>query len=321
MSREVERRHVTVPIELREVAGKKVLSGYAALYNSLSEDLGGFVERIMPGAFDRALKEGQEVIARAEHDTRLLLGRRSNGTLRLSTDGKGLKYEVDIPDTQAGRDVAVLVARGDVRGSSFAFSIPDPQKGQRWTTEENQPLRELIDLDLVDVATTALPAYPETSVSARALEHAAEMRREAAADGLRAVLLGEADDEAKRRATWRVLARVTQEQREASWEDRIDALYVALAQKLGDRWIEGNWWTIEAMFDDRVIVERFEGIAKYYQYPVTYEADGAPVLGEPVEVEVNYTPVGGGGARSEEEPEDDFEGKAEIEKLRREIGA
>jgi HK97 family phage prohead protease len=176
--RDIERRAVLSTIELREAGGKRTLAGFAALYDSPSSDLGGFVEIIRPGAFSRAVREGQEVLARSEHDTRLLLGRRSNGTLRLFDDPKGLKYEVDVPDTQAGRDMATLVARGDVRGSSFAFTIPDPVGGQRWTvTEDGQALRELLDLDVFDVAPTANPAYPETTVSARALEQARDLTK------------------------------------------------------------------------------------------------------------------------------------------------
>lgn len=173
--RDVERRtNLAAEIELREANGKRTLVGYAALYDSVSNDLGGFVEVIRAGAFDRALREDQDVLARAEHDTRLLLGRRSSGTLRLSSDARGLRYEVDLPPTQAGRDMAELVARGDIKGSSFAFSIPDRENGQRWVarTEGGTPLRELLDLDLFDVAPTANPAYPETTVSARALEEA-----------------------------------------------------------------------------------------------------------------------------------------------------
>ena len=181
--RDIERRSIQFPIEIREAGGKKTLSGFAALYDSPSSDLGGFVEVIRPGAFSRAVRENQEVLARSEHDTRLLLGRRSNGTLRIFDDPKGLRYEVEVPDTQAGRDMATLVARGDVRGSSFAFTIPDPVAGQRWTvTEDGQALRELLDLDLFDVAPTANPAYPETTVSARALEQARELTDQATID-------------------------------------------------------------------------------------------------------------------------------------------
>lgn len=176
--RDVERRAVPAQIELREAGGKRTLFGYAALYDSLSDDLGGFLEVIRPGAFDRALAEKQEVLARSEHDTRLLLGRTSSGTLRLSSDSRGLRYEVDLPDTQAGRDMATLVSRGDVKGSSFAFMIPDAENGQRWLVPDGGglPLRELLDLDLFDVAPTANPAYPETTVSARALEAARALR-------------------------------------------------------------------------------------------------------------------------------------------------
>jgi uncharacterized protein len=281
MQREVDRRSLAGALELRVSGGKKTLVGYAALYDSLSENLGGFVEVIRPGAFDRAIKEGQEVIARREHDSRLLLGRRTAGTLRVSSDAKGLRYEVDLADTGPARDTYTDVELGNLRGSSFAFVLPGPD-AQRWgTSEDGTPLRELLDLDVIDVAPVATPAYPETTVSARAIEKAKEIEME------KAKLSEEA---LRQRALGHILAR--QEKREQSYEDRMNAIYAGLLKILGSPWeSEGSWWMVEATFDDRVIVEKFNVSRQLWQYPVAFDADGVPSFGEPVKVEEQYVPV------------------------------
>ena len=170
---EVERRSMG-RVELRAASeGKPAqLVGYAAVFNSRSEDLGGFREIIMPGAFDRALEEGHDVRALVNHNEDKMLGRTSSGTARLAVDEKGLGVEIDIPDTQAGRDTQVLVQRGDLSQMSFAFQTLADQ----WRTEEGEPIRELLDLKLYDVSVVAFPAYPATEVSARALERAREAK-------------------------------------------------------------------------------------------------------------------------------------------------
>jgi HK97 family phage prohead protease len=125
-------------------------------------------ERVMPGAFDRALRENQDVRALFNHDSNQVIGRTSSGTLKLSTDDKGLRYEANAPDTQVGRDVVTLIKRGDVTGSSFGFSV----RGERIRkeTRDGKPyyIRELTDVDLYDVSPTTFPAYQSSDASARA---------------------------------------------------------------------------------------------------------------------------------------------------------
>lgn len=329
-AREIERRAFAGPVELRADGKKKTLVGYAALYDSPSQDLGGFVEVIRAGAFDRAIAEDQDVMARAEHDTRLLLGKRSSGTLRVFADAKGLRYEVDIPDTQAGRDTTTLIERGDISGSSFAFLIPDPKEDVRWgKTADGLALRELLDLDLIDVAPTANPAYLQTSVTARDLEKAKEMTMtktpatpipEAIAEQFRADN-AHIDEAIKRglrdKALARVLAARTPEQREQSYEDRMDSIYAGLYALLGSPWMSDEaWWCVEATFDDRVIVERFEGARRLYQYPMTVDGDGVPSFGSPIEVEEQYVPKVDAAAAAERAA---IEGQQEIERLRRKL--
>jgi Escherichia/Staphylococcus phage prohead protease len=163
MQPEVERRSI------REVRAKDEgkIEGYAAVFNSLSEELWGFREVIMPGAFDRALKEEHDVRALVNHDPNQILGRTKSGTLKLSVDDHGLLAEIDPPDTQAARDALTSIRRGDLDGMSFAFrTLTDA-----WRMEDGVQIRELLDLELLDVSVVAYPAYPETQVSARALEH------------------------------------------------------------------------------------------------------------------------------------------------------
>jgi HK97 family phage prohead protease len=313
MPREIERRVLAGALELRAAGGKKTLVGYAALYDSESHDLGGFIEIIRAGAFDRALSEGQVVMARYEHETNKLLGKTTSGTLRVSSDAKGLRYEVDLPDTQAGRDVLALAERGDVSGSSFAFMIPNEQ-AQRWTkTADGYPLRELLDLDLIDVAPTANPAYPETTVSARALEKAKE------------IVMKPTENEAvtlRTKALARVMARRTPEQREQSYEDRMNAIYAGLLSLLGSPWAtDDSWWCVEATFEDRVVIEMFRGARKLFMYPMVMGVDGVPRFGAPVEVQEQYVPAtpdtGENAAPPAEEPRSEPEEESnEDERLR-----
>lgn len=144
------------------------LSGYAAIYGAWSADLGGFVERVAPGAFDRALAEAQHITALWDHEGRHVLGRVGAGTLRLGSDAVGLSFEVDLPDTTAGRDLAVLVERGDVAGASFAFRVLDG--GERWDFAGGQARRTLTNVALAEITVTAHPAYAETTVALRSLQ-------------------------------------------------------------------------------------------------------------------------------------------------------
>lgn len=164
---DVERRHLAQPVELRAVAGGPgLLAGYAAKYMRYSQNLGGFVEQIAPGAFAKSLGDKVPVIARYNHDDNYLLGTTEAGTLRLLSDEVGLPYEVDLPDTSAGRDVSALAKRGDLRYSSFAFHTLEDE----WSvTEQGFPLRTLLNVQLVDVAPVNSPAYLDTSTGLRSL--------------------------------------------------------------------------------------------------------------------------------------------------------
>lgn len=157
----------TVQIETRADGGAKLV-GYASVFydgsdGSQFEPWDGFVERIMVGAFDGALSRGDDVAGLFNHDSNLVLGRASSGTLRLSVDQRGLRYEMDLPDTQAGRDVQTLIKRGDVKGSSFAFTVTD----ESMVKENGKRVRQIRGVKLYDVGPVVFPAYAGTSTQLR----------------------------------------------------------------------------------------------------------------------------------------------------------
>ena len=162
--------------------GLGTLVGYAAVFNSMSEDM-GFFERVMPGAFARALRESQDVRALVNHADSQVLGRTKSGTLRLKEDKTGLLMECDLPDTSYARDLAACIARGDIDQQSFSFRCMT----DRWSLVDGKQVRDLIDLDLYDVSPVTFPAYTDTLVGVRSL---AKFKEEAArmvdADAMRA---------------------------------------------------------------------------------------------------------------------------------------
>lgn len=152
--------------EIRERPGGGFgFTGYAAVFNSLSEDLGGFRELVSPVAFKKTLKDRADVRALFNHDRNFVLGRTKSGTLRMSTDDHGLHVDVDLPDTSYARDLHVLMERGDVNQMSFAFNtIKDS-----WDSGSTPPTRTLNEVRLHDVSIVTVPAYPETSAEARSM--------------------------------------------------------------------------------------------------------------------------------------------------------
>jgi HK97 family phage prohead protease len=181
---EIERR-LTVSdtsIEYREVGnGEKrpVIVGYAAVFNSESRNLGGFVETIHPNAFDEVLATNPDVIGVYNHSKDKLLARSANGTLKLRPDAYGLRYEMGpLPKTQTAEEVVELVAGGYVTGSSFAFAIKNANgvRGENWSvTNDGLRKREVRSIGkLEDVGPVVRPAFEASSVivSRRAIEMA-----------------------------------------------------------------------------------------------------------------------------------------------------
>ena len=173
MDKEIRVVDFNVKVEERAEGETKapVIRGHAAVFNSLSEDLGGFKEIIRTGAFKRTLASDPNVIANVQHQGGLqTLGTLTNGTLRMKEDETGLAVEIDPPDTAAGRDTVELVRRGDLRKMSFRFHVF--KDGDVWEDKGDHMLRTLndVNLDGGDVSIVNSPAYLDTAVAVRALE-------------------------------------------------------------------------------------------------------------------------------------------------------
>lgn len=152
---DIERRGAAAGVS----ASGRTLSGYAASYNDPTA-IGGFTERIAPGAFTKSLASGRDVLALLDHRPDVLLGRTRSGSLKLSEDAKGLRFELSLPDTAAARDVIALAERGDLGGMSFGFVATD----EAWDGNT----RELREIELHEISVVqSWPAYQSTSVSLR----------------------------------------------------------------------------------------------------------------------------------------------------------
>jgi hypothetical protein len=169
MENGVETRRVNVnEFEIRDATEGhgSTFVGYGAVFNSPSQPL-PFIERIAPGAFSRSLRSRNEIKLFVNHDTSRVLASKRAGTLRLAEDSHGLRVEADLPDTTDGRDMAVLLKRGDVDSMSFGFSVP--KGGDSWSDDGQQ--RELREVRLHEVSiVTGFPAYEATSASVRSLD-------------------------------------------------------------------------------------------------------------------------------------------------------
>lgn len=165
-----ERRMVTfddLRIETRQDGAAHIV-GHAAVFNQLSQDLGGFREQVAPGAFARTIRE-DDIRALHNHNTDFVLGRNQSGTLTLEEDDTGLAIDIDAPDTQVARDVIVSIGRGDISQMSFGFTVR--AGGQTFDQdEEGNVIRTLSDVQLFDVSPVTFPAYPQTDVAVRSFE-------------------------------------------------------------------------------------------------------------------------------------------------------
>ena len=152
---DVELRNIEVRAE-----GEMTITGYASVYDD-QYDLGYFTERVAPGAFDGRLDDDVRLLINHEG---MPLARTTNGTLELTTDGRGLFYRAQLADTQEGRDLYKLIQRGDITQSSFAFTIDEDE----WTADRK--LRTIKRVGrLYDVSPVTYPASPTTTVQARAM--------------------------------------------------------------------------------------------------------------------------------------------------------
>ena len=172
MSKEKKEMRVLRTAELRIIRkdddSLPKIEGYAAVFNKNSEDM-GFIERISPGAFKSAIKTS-DVRALFNHDSNIILGRTTSGTLELKEDEKGLFMSVTPPDTQLVRDMVLSpIERGDITQQSFGFTIDEDS----WEHKDNEPsIRTITKVrELFDVSPVTYPAYPDTAVALRSLDN------------------------------------------------------------------------------------------------------------------------------------------------------
>lgn len=163
----LERRFIVDGVELRAAGDEtkpSIIAGYAAVFSQLSEDLGGFREQIAPGAFSKSL--GEDIRALFNHDRNFVIGRNKSKTLRLEEDARGLRVEIDPPDTTDARDLLVKMKRGDVTGMSFGFRTME----DHWDEVDGKVVRTLIEVRVFDVSVVTYPAYPQADAAVRSLE-------------------------------------------------------------------------------------------------------------------------------------------------------
>ena len=166
----IERRQIVRDLEIRQEGDGMTLRGYAAVFNSPSQPL-PFTETIAQGAFRDSLNSRNDVKLLWNHDTGTVLGSTRAGTLKLSEDGHGLLVEANLPDTQAGRDAATLIKRGDVNAFSFGFRVAT--NGDEWPSADQRILKRV---NVHEVSLVAFPAYTATegTASVRAMTELAD---------------------------------------------------------------------------------------------------------------------------------------------------
>ena len=161
---EIEKR--TFCGEIRVEGEDQKIVGHAAVFEEFSKPMWGFVEKIAVGAFDDVLDD--DVRALFNHDANLILGRTKAGTLKLSVDSIGLRYEITTPDTQLGTDLIKSMKRGDINQSSFAFRVLDDDWQQ---DDEGRTVRTILKIkSLLDVSPVTYPAYDAADSTVRSFD-------------------------------------------------------------------------------------------------------------------------------------------------------
>jgi HK97 family phage prohead protease len=149
--------------------GTASLYGHAAVFydqnraDETTYDMGGVEERIMPGAFDKSLASGEDIVALVNHDSKEVVGRRSAGTLHLNSDPKGLAFDLSLNESPRSAQLIADVRSGNMGGCSFGFRVRED--GAEWEKD----VRNLTDVELKEVSVVTFPAYTGTSVGLRAL--------------------------------------------------------------------------------------------------------------------------------------------------------
>jgi HK97 family phage prohead protease len=163
--------------EVRAAAEDRMIEGYGIVFNKESRDLGGFTEVILPEAVEGVI-ERSDILALMNHDiTKGVLARctRGKGSMKVQADKKGVRYSFRAPKFNLGNELLEGVERGDIRASSFAFTLP-PSGGERWDKlEDGRYKRTILQFDeLFDMSPCYREAYEDTTVARRSIE---ELRR------------------------------------------------------------------------------------------------------------------------------------------------
>lgn len=150
-------------LQTRDVTGDEsvLISGYAAVFNSKTSIGSYFEEVIAPGAFSQAISENGDIRALFNHDWNNVLGRTRSGTLRLEEDERGLKFEVELPNTTVARDLAESMRRGDINQCSFGFFPTE----ETWDYSVDPAMRTINEVELFEISVVSIPAYEDTEVS------------------------------------------------------------------------------------------------------------------------------------------------------------
>ena len=163
-SKEPEVRVNSTEIEVRAEGDGMTFSGYASVFDSPSEDLGGFIEYVAPGAFKRSLQARNEIKLLWNHDTSEPLASVRGGSLQLVEDSRGLKVTAKLPNTTRGRDVAELLRSKVIDSMSFGFNVIKDS----WSN--NGSVRTLESVRLSEVSVVTFPAYTATTATVRSLQ-------------------------------------------------------------------------------------------------------------------------------------------------------
>ena len=171
---EKELRFIRSNITLSE----RIVSGYAIRFMEESVDLGGFIERIHPEAISIDQIRNSDIFAFFNHDDDLVLGRTGAGTLKLDLREDGLYYEINVPNTVAGNELLEHIKRGEMYGTSFAFSLPSDGTGEVWSKgEDGNIYRDITNIEILyEISPVFSPAYPTTTISARSLDKLNELK-------------------------------------------------------------------------------------------------------------------------------------------------
>ena len=173
MEKELRFIRSDINIELSE----RIVSGYAIRFMEESVDLGGFIERIHPEAISIDQIRNSDIFALFNHEDAMVLGRTGAGTLKLDLREDGLYYEINVPNTVAGNELLEHITRGEMYGTSFAFSLPSDGSGEVWSKgEDGNIYRDITNIEFIwEISPVFTPAYPTTTVSARSLEKIQEL--------------------------------------------------------------------------------------------------------------------------------------------------